>query len=101
MPANMDEAFSRRIHLEIEFPLPDEDARERLWRSAIPADAPVAADIDIGFLARMFPLSGGEIRNVSLSAAFLAAYEQQPIGMDQLVRSVARQRRRQGKLPTA
>jgi adenylate kinase family enzyme len=101
MAANMDEAFSRRLHLEIEFPLPDELARERLWRRALPEAAPVAGDLDHAFLARMFPLSGGEIRNVALSAAFLAAHEEQPIGMDQLVRAIARQRRRQGKLPTA
>ena len=49
----------------------------------------------------MVPLSGGEIRNAALTAAFLAAHDESPIDMSHLVRAVARQRGRQGKLPTA
>ena len=63
---HIDEAFSRRIHVEIDFPLPDEVQRERLWRLLIPHAAPTAADVDYEFLARQFPLTGGEIRNVAL-----------------------------------
>jgi SpoVK/Ycf46/Vps4 family AAA+-type ATPase len=98
--ANMDEAFGRRLHAEIEFPLPDEQARERLWRKAFPPAAPVAADVDPALLARQFQLTGGEIRNVALASAFLAAYEGRPIGLAHVMRSLARQRHRQGKLPT-
>ncbi|MET1001900.1 MAG: ATP-binding protein [Acidimicrobiia bacterium] len=98
---HIDEAFSRRIHVEIDFPLPDEVQRERLWRLLIPHAAPTAADVDYEFLARQFPLTGGEIRNVALAAGFLAAYEDRDIEMTHLVRAVARQRRKQGKLPTA
>jgi hypothetical protein len=97
---NLDEAFSRRIHFGIEFPLPDQELRERLWRLLIPAAAPTR-DIDYPFLGRQFPLTGGEIRNVALEAAFLAAHEGDMIAMHHLVRAVARQRRKQGKLPTA
>ncbi len=63
---HIDEAFSRRIHVEIDFPLPDAVQRERLWRLLIPSAAPTAADVDYEFLARQFPLTGGEIRNVAL-----------------------------------
>jgi hypothetical protein len=100
LSANMDEAFHRRIHVEIDFPLPDEFARTELWCRALPAAAPVADDVDLDHLARMVPLSGGEIRNVALAAAFLAAHEGRPIGMVDLVRAIARQRGRLGKLPT-
>ena len=63
--------------------------------------APIAADVDFAFLARQFTLTGGDIRNVALGAAFLAAHEDRDIEMAHLVRAVARQRRKQGKLPTA
>jgi hypothetical protein len=98
---HLDEAFGRRIHFEIEFPLPDESQRERLWHVLVPDAAPVSDDIDYRFLARQFALTGGEIRNVSLAAAFLAAHDGRDISMRHLVRAIARHRRKQGKLPTA
>lgn len=101
LAANLDAAFARRLQLVVEFPLPDVAARERLWRHALPAEAPVRDVLDIGTLARMFPLSGGEIGNIALSAAFLASAAHTPIGMDEVVRSIARHRLRQGKLPGA
>src|SRR6185503_13735567 len=69
---NIDEAFSRRMQYVIDFPLPDAASRERLWRGMFPDSAPVADDIDFGFLGRQFELSGGDIRNVVLDAAFRA-----------------------------
>jgi hypothetical protein len=99
LAAHLDQAFSRRLHCEVDFPQPDEAARQALWVRALPPGAPVADGVDHAFLARQFPLTGGEIRNVALSAAFLAAYEGRPIGMGHLIRALARQRHRQGKLP--
>jgi hypothetical protein len=96
---NLDEAFSRRIQFAIEFPLPDDEQREQLWKLLLPVEAP-KRDVDYSFLARQFQLTGGEIRNIALDAAFLAAHEDDEIAMDHLVRAVARQRRKQGKLPT-
>jgi hypothetical protein len=96
---NLDEAFSRRIQFAIEFPLPDGVQREQLWKLLLPVEAP-KRDVDYSFLARQFQLTGGEIRNIALDAAFLAAHEDDEIAMDHLVRAVARQRRKQGKLPT-
>jgi AAA+ superfamily predicted ATPase len=94
---NIDDAFSRRMHYVVDFPQPDVTERERLWRGMFPAEAPVSDDIDFAFLARQFELAGGDIRNVVLDAAFLAAGDRQPIGMPQLVRAVARQLTKQGK----
>jgi len=101
LPKHLDEAFSRRIHFEIEFPSPDQEQRERLWRILIPAAAPTSDDVDHAFLARQFQLTGGEIRNIALAAAFLAAHEDTEIAMRHLVRAIARQRRKQGKIPTS
>ena len=98
---NMDEAFARRIHFEIEFPVPDEADRLRLWELHLPGKAPRHEDIDLRFLSTQFPISGGDIRNVALQAAFLAADEGGPIAMRHLIRAMARQRSKQGKLPSA
>ena len=98
---NLDEAFRRRIHFAIEFPMPDAHGRAELWRMHMPSRAPVATDIDLDFLASQFPLTGGDIHNAVLTAAFLAAHEVAPLSMNHLVRAVARQRRNQGKIPSA
>ncbi len=84
---NIDAAFMRRITYVIHFPFPDAAMREEIYRRTIPASAPLEKDIDWTFLAEKFELSGGHIKNIVLSAAFLAAQENQPIGMSQLLRS--------------
>ncbi|GAF48237.1 ATP-binding protein, partial [Rhodococcus wratislaviensis] len=101
LAGNLDEAFSRRIHFHVDFPMPDDTAREQLWRKAIPKAAPIADDIDWEFLAGVFPMTGGEVRSAALLAAFMAAGESTPIMMRHLVKSLARLRRQQGKLPSS
>ena len=59
-----------------------------------------AADVDLAFLARQFKLAGGNIRNVALLAAFLAAEDGTPIGMAQLMRAIRREYQKIGKLVT-
>ncbi len=97
---NMDEAFSRRMHHVIEFPFPDAEHRERIWRSILPPAAPIAGDINFGFLARQFELAGGNIRNVALAAAFLAAEEDGAINMEHCIIATAREMQKNGKLPS-
>jgi AAA+ superfamily predicted ATPase len=97
---NIDEAFSRRIHFNIDFSMPDVPERLRLWELSIPDKAPRQTDLDLSFLAKQFALAGGDIRNVALDAAFLAAGEGTAIGMIHLARAMARQRLKQGKLPS-
>lgn len=87
--AAIDDAFRRRLSFRIEFPVPDVAERELLWRSLIPADAALAADVDFDMLAEKYELSGGHIRNVVLRAAYRAADDGQPIGMDHLLRAAA------------
>ena len=100
LAGNLDEAFSRRIQFHVEFPMPDASLREQLWRKALPSSAPVDDDVDPAFLAGMFPMTGGDVRNASLIAAFLAARDGTPIAMRHLVTALARQRRQQGKVPS-
>ncbi len=95
---NMDEAFTRRMHHIIDFPFPDARMRERIWRGLVPDDAPLAADIQFGFLARQFELSGGNIRNVSLTAAFLAAEAGGELRMEHYVQATARELLKLGRV---
>lgn len=61
--------------------------REDIYRRMMPSATPLAGDIDWGFLAEKFELSGGHIKNIVLSAAFMAAGEDRPIGMRHLLRA--------------
>ena len=98
---NIDDAFARRMQHSIEFPLPDVVSRERIWRGMFPASAPLAKDIDFGFLARQFELAGGNIRNIVLAGALLAAEEGKgSIRMEHLVVAVARELQKLGKMPS-
>jgi hypothetical protein len=83
---NIDDAFLRRIHATVSFPLPSVADRERIWDRCL-ADAP-RGDVDLAHVARSFEVSGGSIRNAALSAAFLAAGRDRPIGMVELLAAV-------------
>ena len=95
---NIDDAFVRRLDFVVDFPFPEVEDRKRIWRLLLPRAAPVAEDVDIDFLATQFKLSGGSIRNCSLSAAFQAADEDAEIGMRHLIRAVAQEYGKEGRL---
>jgi adenylate kinase family enzyme len=95
---NIDDAFIRRLDFVIDFPFPDVEDRKRIWRLVLPGQAPLADDVDLDFLASQFKLSGGAIRNCSLAAAFQAADEDLSIQMRHLVRAVAIEYDKQGRL---
>jgi ATPase family associated with various cellular activities (AAA) len=69
----IDEAFRRRLRFHIDFPTPNEEERELLWRSMIPASAPIVGQLDLTALADRFKMSGGYIKNAVVRAAYLAA----------------------------
>jgi hypothetical protein len=96
--ANVDEAFLRRLDAIVDFPLPEIDDRRRLWVRNLSAEVPKADDIDVDFLAQRFTLSGGNIRNVAVGAAFRAADAGRPLNMEDLVRDTAREYRKLGRL---
>jgi hypothetical protein len=95
---NIDAAFVRRLDFVIDFPFPEAADRERIWRLVLPAGAPIADDVDPAFLATQFRLSGGSIRNASLAGAFVAAEDGTPIGMRHLVKGVALEFGKLGRL---
>jgi hypothetical protein len=97
---NLDEAFLRRLHFVIDFPMPEEDDRRRIWKSTMPAAMPLNEDVDMPFLARQFKLSGGNIRNIVLAAAFLAATDGSAVTMRHLIRAVRREYQKLGRMVT-
>ena len=84
---NIDAAFMRRITYVVHFPFPDARAREAIYRVMIPKDAPLDPQIDWRFLGEKFELSGGHIKNIVMSAAFMAAGEDSPSSMRHLLRA--------------
>ncbi|MFN2505978.1 MAG: ATP-binding protein [Acidimicrobiales bacterium] len=100
LSANLDDAFARRIDLRVVFPLPEAAERRRLWERHLPPTLPVADDLDVAFLADAFRLAGGDIRNITLAAAYDAASQNEPVGMAHLVRATAREYRKLGRLCT-
>jgi SpoVK/Ycf46/Vps4 family AAA+-type ATPase len=83
LKASLDSAFTRRLRFVVQFPFPDYDQRVALWKRAFPATAPTA-DLDFSRLGRL-SVTGGSIRNIALTAAFLAADSGEAIGMEHIL----------------
>jgi SpoVK/Ycf46/Vps4 family AAA+-type ATPase len=96
--SNLDDAFARRLDAIVDFPVPEEDDRRRLWVRHLQPGLPRAADVDVDFLARSFKISGGNVRNIVLAAAFLAADDDRPVCMADLIRATEREYRKLGHL---
>ncbi|MFO0952896.1 MAG: ATP-binding protein, partial [Isosphaeraceae bacterium] len=87
--AAIDRAFLRRLRFLVDFPMPDSEGRRRLWRKAFPPEADLSG-VDFVALARL-EVPGGNIRNIALNAAFLAAAEHGPITMGHLLHAARRE----------
>ena len=98
--SNIDEAFARRMSHIVEFPFPDVALRQQLWRQCLPAEAPLNADVNFAALANQFHVTGGNIRNITLAAAFVASEQGCVIGMDHLIRATARELVKIGRQPS-
>jgi hypothetical protein len=96
--ANVDEAFSRRLDAVVDFPMPDEIHRVLLWDRCLGPAIPRGDDLDLAFCAGAFELSGGNIRSIALTAAYLAAAGNQAVAMADLVRAVHQEYRKLGRL---
>jgi ATP-dependent 26S proteasome regulatory subunit len=96
--ANLDEAFARRLNFAVDFPFPEENYRRRIWRTLFPEAVPHEAGLDFDLLARRYRLSGGNIRNILVSAAYLAAADGQVITMTHLLRGARRELQKMGRL---
>jgi SpoVK/Ycf46/Vps4 family AAA+-type ATPase len=82
---SLDTAFLRRLRFVVQFPAPDAEQRAEIWRRIFPERTPTEA-LDVEKLARL-GVAGGTIRNIALSAAFLAADEGAPVRMAHVLRA--------------
>jgi hypothetical protein len=81
----IDSAFLRRIRFVVQFPFPDAEQRLEIWRRLFPDRVPLE-DVEFRELARL-SIAGGNIRNIGLNAAFLAADAGDPVRMEHLMRA--------------
>jgi hypothetical protein len=81
---NLDPAFLRRLRFIVDFPRPDTDAREKIWRRCLPEASHALDDAAFRQLARRIDLTGGHIRQITLRAAFIAAAADTPIGIEHI-----------------
>jgi hypothetical protein len=81
--SHLDPAFQRRLRFTVNFPFPDAAQREAIWKNAFPQATPTR-DLDYKKLAQL-NVTGGNIRNVALNAAFLAAQAGTPVEMANLL----------------
>lgn len=81
--AALDSAFQRRLRFVVNFPFPDLAEREAIWRSVFPAATPLEG-LDYAKLARL-GMTGGNIRNIAMNAAFRAADAGTPVTMAHLL----------------
>lgn len=98
---NMDEAFLRRMQFIVDFPVPESRERLAIWNRVLPTTTPRAPDLDLGALAERFVLPGGNIRNIAVAAAFLAAEDGGPLAMRHLVAATRREYQKLGKVVEA
>jgi SpoVK/Ycf46/Vps4 family AAA+-type ATPase len=101
---NIDPAFTRRFHFVVHFPRPGAPERQRLWQLAFPAEAPMAADVDLDVLSRL-DMTGAGITSAARTAALTAADAATTgpaitptISMRHVIRGIARQYQREARL---
>ncbi|MEM8639354.1 MAG: ATP-binding protein [Cyanobacteria bacterium P01_G01_bin.54] len=83
---SIDEAFKRRLRYIIDFPEPDQAHRARMWQRVFPVGVPLA-ELDYQKLAAL-NVTGGNIRNIALMGAFLAAEAGTAVTMPILVQAM-------------
>ena len=85
---NLDPAFLRRLRFIVDFPRPDADSREMIWRRCLPDESHELDDAAFRQIARKIDLTGGHIRQITLRAAFVAAAGESKIGIDHIAHAV-------------
>jgi SpoVK/Ycf46/Vps4 family AAA+-type ATPase len=99
--ANLDDAFTRRLDLVIDFPVPDPEQRLVLWERCLGPVLPRGKDLDLAFCAENFELAGGNIRSIAVTSAYLAADTGEPVTMPTLIHAIQREYQKLGRLTLA
>jgi len=101
LDSSIDPALKRRLAAHVVFQLPEHNESMQLWKRMIVTNAPIAKPIDFDKLARSFEaMTGANIRNAVLTAAFTAASEGKPITQAHLERAARGEYRAMGRVST-
>jgi hypothetical protein len=95
---NLDDAFTRRLDVVADFPMPDAGQRLALWDRCLGGLIPRADDLDLRFCADRFELAGGSIRSCAITAAYLCADTGRPVGTAEVMSAIVREYRKLGRL---
>lgn len=95
---NIDKAFLRRISYIVNFPFPSAENRLKIWKKTFSPGAPLSKALDYEFLANNFDLSGGNIKNVVLNSAYIAASSASEINMKCVIKAIKAEMQKIDKL---
>ena len=85
LKSSLDKSFQRRLRFTVNFPFPDAKQREAIWSRAFPSNTPTTK-LDSRKLAQL-NVTGGNIRNIALNAAFLAASSTRSVDMGHVLQA--------------
>ncbi|CAN1213280.1 AAA+ ATPase domain-containing protein [Tumidithrix helvetica PCC 7403] len=85
LKSSLDQAFLRRLRFVVQFPFPDAKQRLEIWQRVFPKQTPTEG-LDFQKLAKL-NVAGGNIRNIALNAAFIAADASEPVQMKHILQA--------------
>jgi len=94
----VDPAFVRRFKYLINFRMPDKGLRREIWEAVFPKGVPLSEELDFFWLAEQFALTGAYIKNIALSAAFLAAEDGTEVNMLHILKGLKREITKEGRM---
>jgi SpoVK/Ycf46/Vps4 family AAA+-type ATPase len=81
----LDQAFLRRIRFIAQFPFPNAEQRQEIWKRIFPKQTPTEK-LDYRKLAKL-NVAGGNIRSIAMNAAFLAADAGEAVQMKHILQA--------------
>ncbi len=98
---NIDDAFKRRIKFMINFVFPTPEVRLKLWETVLPKNAVLDEELDFEFFANNFELAGSNIKDILLTAAYIAASEHTGLANRHVVEAIKLNFKKYGKILTS
>jgi hypothetical protein len=96
--SNIDDAFLRRFHSLVHFPMPTAQERLRLWQQSMPATVQAGSDVNLRDLAEAHEITGAAIVNIIQHAALRAlSRSEQEITHEDLLAEIHRELRKEDR----
>ncbi len=97
--SNMDDAFLRRFHSIVHFPMPNSQERLTLWKQSLPTSLKLSNRLNLSQLADAHEISGASILNIVQYASLKAlSREDQILQQEDLLNGIKRELRKEEKL---